>query len=73
LEERMEDDPRLRLKKAADAYDRERTRMSHARDNLVSAIREANAGDVKKVEIVRVIRHVWSRQWVDQILRGEDR
>ena len=44
-----------------------------ARAELTNAIRAAYTDGMRKADILRAIDHVWSRQWLDETVRGLQR
>lgn len=65
------------LRDAAKKYRRARERADQivvpARTQLVESIRAAYSDGMRKSEILQAIDHVWSRQWVDETVRGIQR
>lgn len=61
------------LKRAGAAYKRARDRaeqtMKVPREDLTEKVRAAYADGMRKVDILRAIDHVWSRQWLDDTVR----
>jgi hypothetical protein len=65
------------LHDAAQNYRRARKRAEQivvpARADLADAIRAAYSDGMRKADILRAIDHVWSRQWLDETVRGQQR
>lgn len=65
------------LHDAAQNYRRARDRAEQvivpARAELADAIRAAYSDGMRKADILRAIDHVWSRQWLDETVRGLQR
>lgn len=65
------------LREVAAAYRKAKARadqiMVDPRQRLADAIRTAYGDNVKKSDILKATDHVWSRQWIDQTVKPEDR
>ena len=56
------------LARVARRYQRAQDAAEAARAELTEATKAAFAGGMRKAEILRAIDHVWSREWLDQVL-----
>lgn len=61
------------LAQAAAAYSDARAEaeriLTEPRSDLTAAVRDAYQDGMRKADILRAIDHIWSRQWLDDLLR----
>jgi hypothetical protein len=60
------------LERAADEYVQATEQLKDAREKLITEIRSAHASGVRPADILRAVKHVWTREYLRKLLGGKN-